>query len=67
LEYDECKVVLMEFVNPNPLQFVKLHFNPPLFDPPSNSPPFHALGKVENAFFLANTLCGFTKSTMSTL
>ncbi len=42
-------------------------FNLPLFAPPSDSPPFHSLGKAKNAFLLTTTLWGSTKLTMSIL
>ncbi len=35
--------------------------------PPSNSPPFHVLGRAKHAFLLPTTLWGYTKPNMSTL
>jgi len=32
------------------------HFKPPLSTPLFDSPPFHAIGKAENAFLLATNL-----------
>ncbi len=50
--------------NPNSISLVNWRFNFWLFAPPFDSPPFHTLGKAENAFLLATTLWRCTKPTM---
>jgi hypothetical protein len=48
----EWELIYGSLVNPNPFPLVKIdNFKPPFFAPPSNSPPFLALGNVKKYSF----------------